>query len=236
MKVRGERECRDCGTRWSYYETGSVACPGCGSVRSRGVGDRADHTAGPATLDLSGVRAAVGEEPLREVAERAAEAGAEYTRRAGFVHAGELQPLSATYLAAAELRRVGTTLAQSMRAGDEAELYFLSLLDGAEDGERPPPEEVPAGLRADRGLAVAAAADAYVSDVRRLVDPGSELAEVFSALRARRKRIEALEGGVDPAEAERVVRALRDAGAYIREDDETALVRAQERLDGSPVD
>jgi len=201
------------------------------------VGERAEHTAGPATLDFSGARAAVGEEPLRAVAERAAEAGAEYTRRAGFVHAGELQPLSEAYLAAAELRRVGTTLARSMRADDGAELYFLSLLDGAEDGDRPAPGEVPAGLRADRGLAVAAAADAYVSDIRRLIDdPGPELAGVFSALRARRKRIEALDGDVDPAEAERVVRALRDVGAYIREDDETALVRAGELLDGSLVD
>ncbi len=234
MKVRGERECRSCGVRWSYYETGSVACPECGSVHSRGVGERAEHTAGPATLDLSAARAAVGEDPLREVAERAAEAGAEYTRQAGFVHAGELQPLSGTYLAAAELRRVGRTLARSIRADETAELYFLSLLDGADAGERPPPEEVPDVLRADRGLAVAAGADAYVSDVRRLVeDSGPGLAEAFSALRTRRKRIEALDGDVDPSEAERVVRALRDVGAYIRADDERALVRAQERLDRS---
>jgi len=236
MKVRGERECRSCGAQWSYYETGSVACPACGSVHSRGVGERAEHTAGPATLDLSGARAAVGEDPLREVAERAAEAGAEYTRQADFVHAGELQPLSGTYLAAAELRRVGTTLARSMRADETAELYFLSLLDGADAGERPPPEEVPDALRADRGLAVAAGADAYVSDIRRLVEePGSGLAEAFSALRARRKRIEALDGDVDPSKAERVVRVLRDVGTYVRANDERALVRAQERLDRSVV-
>jgi DNA-directed RNA polymerase subunit RPC12/RpoP len=31
MKIRGERECTDCGTRWSYYDTASVECPQCGS-------------------------------------------------------------------------------------------------------------------------------------------------------------------------------------------------------------
>jgi DNA-directed RNA polymerase subunit RPC12/RpoP len=40
MKIRGERECKDCGARWSYYETGSVSCPECGSRRSVGVDDR----------------------------------------------------------------------------------------------------------------------------------------------------------------------------------------------------
>ncbi len=231
MKVRGDRECQSCGIQWSYYETGSVTCPECGSVHSRGVGDRTEHTAGPATLDLSPVQAAVDEQPLRDVAERAAETAREYLRKAGFVHAGELQSLSETYLAAAELARVGATLARSMRATDEQQLYFLELLRGAGNGERPPPEAVPEGLRADRGLAVAAAADAYVSDVRRLLeDPGPELGTVLSTLRAHRKRIEALDGEVDPGEAERVVDTLRDVCDYLVENDETALVRAEQRL------
>ena len=232
MKVRGNRECRSCGTRWSYFETGSVACPDCGSLDSRGVGERAEHTAGPAPLDLSGARGAVDAEPLREVADRAAEAAAEYLRQAGFVYAGQLQSLTETYLAAAELRRVGATLSRAMRVDDAEGLYFLSLLEGAEEGRRPPPEEVPEGLWAERGLAVAAAVDAYLSDLRRVREaPGPDLAPVLSTLRARRKRIEALDGDVDPAEAERVVRTLRDVAAYVREDDEAALVRAEERLE-----
>ncbi len=232
MKIRGRRECRSCGAQWSYYETGSVTCPECGSIHSRGLGERAEHTAGPAQLDLSGARATLDAEPLDTVAERAADAAAEYVRKAGFVHAGELQPLGETYLAAAELRRVGTTLSRSLRIAEEDRRYFLSLLGGAEDGERPPPEEVPEGFRADRGLAVAAATDAYVSDLRRvLAEPGPDLAAVLSALRARRKRLEALDGDVDPVEAERLVHACRDIGTAVRESDEAALARAQQRLD-----
>ncbi len=231
MNVRGNRECRSCGTRWSYFETGSVACPDCGSLHSRGLGERAEHTAGPAPLDLSAARGAIDAEPLREVADRATEAAAEYLRQAGFVHAGELQSLPETYLAAAELRRVGATLSRAMRVDDAERLYFLSLLRGAGDGRRPPPAEVPEGLWAERGLAVAAAADAYLSDLRRVrAEPGPDLAPVLSTLRARRKRVEALDGDVDPAEAERLVRALRGVAAYVREDDETALVRARELL------
>src|SRR6056297_1417065 len=64
MEIRGERECKDCGTRWSYYETGSVACPNCESVRSVGVDEeRKRHTAGQATLDLTEVRNMIDAEP-----------------------------------------------------------------------------------------------------------------------------------------------------------------------------
>lgn len=232
MEIRGERECTDCGARWSYYETGSITCPECGSIQSVGVGERAEHTAGPAQLDLSPAREEIDDEPLGDVAETAVEQAREYLRTAGFVHAGELQPLGETYLLAAETRRTGATLSRALRVSDEEELYFLSLLRGSADSERPPSGKVPDSLRAERGLAVAAAAEAYVSDLRRVYDdPGSEIADVLSAVRARRKRIEALDGDVAPKDAEAVVRTLRDLGAYLQEDDETALARAGGRLD-----
>ena len=74
MRIRGERECKDCGTRWSYYETGTPSCPDCGSLRSVGVGERTQHTAGTAALDLSPARNYLddGEGGLRAAAERAA--------------------------------------------------------------------------------------------------------------------------------------------------------------------
>jgi len=231
MEIRGERECTACGTRWSYYETGEITCPSCGSVRSVGVGDPATHTAGTGTLDLSPVRELVEKRPLREVADEAADVAAGYLRTAGFVHAGELQPLGETYLAAAELRRVGVTLGRLMDATDEEELYFLSLLRGADSGERPAPAEVPEALWPERGLAVAAAVDGYLSDLRQVregEDP--ELDRAVSAIRTRRKRIEALDGDIDPGEAERLARAVRDVSAYWRDGDETALARATERF------
>ncbi len=231
MEIRGERECTDCGERWSYYETGEIQCPACGSVRSVGVGGRAEHTDDPVELDLSGVRNAVDTASVDELAARASEEAAEYVRRAGFVHAGRLKPLDDTYLAAAELRRVGAELARRMRVDDAEELYLLELLRTADSSERPAPREVPASLRVQRGLAVAAAADAHASDIRSLYDePGREVSQVLSGVRAERKRVEALDGDVDPDRAERVVRALRELHAFLEMDDETALVRAQERV------
>ena len=231
MKVRGERECSDCGTRWSYYETGEITCPACGSVRSVGVGERAEHTAGTATLDLSVVRETVEEEDLRSVADDAAETAREYLRSAGFVHGGDLQPLSDTYLAAAELRRVATTLGRLMQVDDGERLYFYELLRGADQGERPAPADVPRTFHPERGLAVAAGVEHYVRDLRRVYeDRDPAVDSVLSAVTARRKRIEALDGDVDPTEAESLVLAVQDLSASLREDDEAALARAQERM------
>ena len=231
MKLRGERQCTDCGARWSYYETGEITCPDCGSVRSVGVGERAEHTDSPVELDLQPAIEQIDVEPLSTVAETAAEQARRYLHRAGFVDAGRLKPFGNDYLLAAELRRVGATLSRSMRISDAEELYFFSLLRGGTDGERPPPEEVPDSLRAERGLAVAAAVDAYVSDMRRVQeDPEAAVSKVLSAVRSNRKRIEALDGDVDPAEAERLVRAVRDVSRYLREDDETALLQAGDRF------
>lgn len=232
MEIRGERQCTACGRHWSYYETGEVSCPACGSARSVSVDDPEPHTAGTATLDLSPVREQVDEEPLRAVADEAASVAAAYLRSAGFVHAGELQPLGSTYLAAAELRRVGATLGRLMDISDAEELYLLDLLRGADTGHRPDPADVPGTLHAERGLAVAAAVDVYLSDIRRV--RGSEdrpLDRALSAIRTRQKRVEALDGEVDPGEAERLVRAIRDVSAYWREDDAGALDRATGRLD-----
>lgn len=230
MEIRGERECQSCGTRWSYYDTGQITCPNCGSVQSLGVDDPTQHTAGTATLDLTAVRADVETEPLRTIADRAAQQAREYTRSVGFIHAGDLQPFDATFLAASELRRVGATLGRVMDVTDEEELYFLDLLRGADEGERPGPDAVPETLRPERGLAVAASVDAYTTDLRKYSDDQErELDTLLAGVRSHRKRIEALDGDVDPEEAERLVRTLRDVSAYLREDDETALARALDR-------
>jgi len=236
MEIRGERECKDCGTRWSYYETGSVSCPSCESVRSVGVDEeRKRHTAGQAALDLTEVRNMIDAAPAAEVAEAAVEECREYVRKTGFIDAGELQPLDDVYLAARELRQVADIVGRSYDPTNDEELYYLSLLRGADRGERPAPEEVPAGLREARGLAYAEAAQAYRREIRTWIDDqDDEYPAAMGALATlgdHVKRIKALQGDVDPDTAETLVRAARNLAEAVRWDDEDALSRCRERLE-----
>ncbi len=237
MRIRGERECTNCGTRWSYYETGSVNCPNCGSLQSVGTDEHTEHTAGAATLDLSEARNrldAGGNDgaDTRAAAGCAAKACRVFTRQYGFIDAGNLRNLDETYLAALELRYVAEELTRTMRVSDEEEGYFLSLLGGADRGERPSSEEVPESLRAARGLAAAEAVREYRHDVRTYLDdhPDSEAQTAFSTLTEHTKRVQALDGDVAPETAERLVRIAQDLGSYLREDDENALITACDRL------
>jgi len=238
MKVRGERECQECGTHWSYYDTGSIVCPQCGSVRSVGLDDRTEHTATTAEFDLSTVRGVVDEVPLSELAGEVETVCADYVRRIGFVHAGELLPLGDVYLAASELRHVAAELSRAMRISDAEERYFFDLLAGADEGDRPAPAEVPESLRSARGLAAAAAVDAYTTELRQYLDehPDGTASQLLGTLGEHRKRVAALDGEVTPHTAERLVRIAQDIGRAVAEDDETALARAKERLDGLSVE
>lgn len=233
MKVRGERECRDCATRWSYYETGSITCPECGSVRSVGVDDRTRHTDAPVTLDLTPVRNRIDAEPTREVAETAAERCREYTRQRGFIDAGQLQVLDETFVAATLLQYVGAHVAREMRLTEDEELYLLDLLAGADQGDRPGVESVPKALRIPFGLAMAHAVEAYQRDVRTyLNDNEDETARQLSGrIRDHRKRIEALDGDVAPENANRLLHAARDLGRYAT-GEESAYVTADNWLTG----
>ena len=233
MDIRGERKCTSCGARWSYYETGEIACPDCGSLRSVGVDERRTHTAGTETLDLTAIRADSETEPVRELAKRASEQCRSYIKTVGFIHAGELTELSEQYLGACELRRVGSTLSHLLQVSDDEQLYFLELLRGVDSGDRPTPEEVPETFHPERGLAAAAAVEAYLTDCRRVLDEREESVDrILSWITARKKRIEALDGDVHPRESERLVRTVQDLGLYLGEEDETALARALDRIDG----
>jgi uncharacterized Zn finger protein (UPF0148 family) len=233
MKIRGDRECQECGTRWSYYDTGSISCPQCESLRSVGVDDRKEHTTAPVTLDLAAVRDAVDDEPLRELADDAAAACGEYVRQRGFIDAGDLQPLDDTFVAAMELRYVARLLDQSIRPDSDEEFYLLSLLRGADHGQRPPQEEVPASRRVARGLAYARAVEEYQRDLRTYLDDSPEPAvtDLLSALGEHRKRVQALDGDVPVADAEALLGAAQALGRYLLEDDESALAEARSRLD-----
>ncbi|MFC6718784.1 TFIIB-type zinc ribbon-containing protein [Natrialbaceae archaeon GCM10025810] len=233
MKIRGERECTECGTRWSYYETGSVGCPACGSLRSVGLDERTEHTDVRVEFDLTPVRNAIDDVSTAELADRARDACREYVRRRGFVNAGELRPLDDTYLAATELLHVADVVARGLRLDEREELYFLSLLRDADDGQRPPPEEVPRSLRSARGLAYANAAREYRRGVRTWAEDRSLVAPERSALELlgdHVKRLRMLEGDVPPETAETLVEAVRDLADGLH-GDETAFSRAQDRLD-----
>ncbi|WP_232702386.1 DUF7117 family protein [Halobacterium wangiae] len=231
MDVRGERECKACGTRWSYFETGSVECPECGSVRSVGRGERAKQTDGREELDLSAARNAAVDD-LRGALEPAVEACREYVRSRGFVAGGELLDLDDTYLAAQELRRAAATFGNAMRVGEEETRYLLALLNGADRGERPDPADVPASMQWVRGLAYAAAVSAYRADVRAYFDDEVPEPErrLLERLRDHVKRVKALDGDVDPEDSERLVLAARAIGDSVRGDD-GGVERARTYLD-----
>jgi DNA-directed RNA polymerase subunit RPC12/RpoP len=232
MDIRGNRKCTACGARWSYYETGDIACPECGSLKSVGTDDRRTHTAGTTDLDLTGVIADIDTEPTREIADAAADETAAYIRTVGFIDAGSLQPLSETYVGACELRRVGRTLGRVLTVDTDEELYFLSLLRGVNEGERPPSAEVPDAFRPERGLAATAAVDAYLTDLRRWADERDPSVDrVLSWVTTEKKRIEALDGDIDPTDADRLVRTVQDVSQYLRGDDETALARALDSIE-----
>ncbi|MFB6172409.1 MAG: TFIIB-type zinc ribbon-containing protein [Haloarculaceae archaeon] len=232
MRIRGERECTECGTRWSYYETGSVNCPACGSLRSVGVDERTEHTAGTASLNLTAAREALDRDDLREAVDVAKSACREYARRVGFIHAGELQPLDDTYLAALELVHAADIVGRSFAPSEAEELYFFSLLRGADFGERPDADAVPESMREARGLAVAEAVDQYRTDVRTYLggEATGPVGQVLERLSDHARRVRALEGDVPVAEAETLVRATRDLTRSLA-DDEDALATAQDRLD-----
>ncbi|MDL0127669.1 DUF7117 family protein [Halobacterium salinarum] len=230
MDVRGERECKSCGTRWSYFETGSVECPSCGSRRSVGVGERETHTDTADALDLAAAQRA-GSEDVLDALEPATEACREYCRSRGFVSGGTLLDLDDTYLAAAELWRVGVVLAGQHAISDDEQRHVVALLHGAADGERPTPAAVPASLRGPRGLAAAAAVDAYRTDVRAYCGGDVPMPERDLLERAREhgRRVDALDGEVDPQDSARLVAAVRAVGDALR-GDEAGIERARTRL------
>jgi hypothetical protein len=234
MDVRGQRECRGCGERWSYYETGSVRCPACDSARSRGVGERAVHTDTDPELDLNDARERAGDDgegaaDYREAARLARSAAREYLAGKGFVHGGELLALDPDYRRAAELRYVADEVERGLEFSDATIERFLALLGDDPEGAGRPPE----ALWGAHGLAAADTADAYAGELRTWLadaDPGIDPRPALGRLREHVNRVEALGGEVEPADADALVAAARDIGRACREDDPAALAAAEETL------
>ena len=173
MKTRGRRKCQSCGAHWSYYETGVIECPDCGSLQSVGVGDRALHTDTPVTLDLSVHRASLGDASITLSDDRISELKStlrEYLRKRGFIRGGELCPLDATYLAGRELLEAIDCYDRLRSPTDRDREYLLCLLAGVDDGDRPPTERVPDSLREARGMAAVHAVNEYRNDLLAFLD------------------------------------------------------------------
>ena len=230
MEIRGRRECKACGNRWSYFETGTVECPDCGSLESVGTGDREHHTDGHEDLELTDLLVAVDETPLADLTDDLERRCRSYLATRGFLRGGELRALDDAYLVAAELRQAADLFSRLREPTDPERLYVVSLLRAADTGERPPAAEVPERLRAARGLAAARAVLTYRSEVTTVTEPTGDLASVLSTLRDRAKRVEALQGGVAPSEADALVAAAREVWRHVVADDDEALARARETL------
>ncbi|MBP1988111.1 DUF7117 family protein [Halolamina salifodinae] len=257
MKIRGERECKNCGTRWSYYETGEATCPDCGSLRSVAVEEeRRRHTDGPADLDLTPQRSTLAQgADIEDVAEAVGRDCRAYLRKRGFISGGDLLPLDDSYLAVQELRTAIADYSRDRRVGvagprpaargtssldvehsefDDAaaERYLLALIRGAEDGERPAPADVPGALTPSRGLAYAMAVEEYRDDVSTYLEdePDPEGRRILERIREQEKRLQALDGDVAPETAETLVKACRALERYLN-GEEGALVEAEQRLD-----
>ena len=238
MEIRGERECKDCGCRWSYYDTGAVACPECESLRSVGVDeDRALHTTTAAAFDLTGARTAWDDAPEDEAVDVVKATCREFVRGNGFVHGGELVAFDGRRVAARELANAVDVLGRTrtFENEDAVEFYVLELLRGADAGDRPPAADVPAAMHGARGLAVADILERYRRDVREYLETTDcevvpAVKDVLTGLESHQKRVQALQGDVDPRDADALYEAARGLNDYLREGDESAVVEAAERL------
>jgi len=61
--------------------------------------------------------------------------------------------------------------------------------------------------------------------------PDEAAREVLGSIRERVKRVESLQGDVDPAAVEDLVAAANEVGQYLREDDAAALTSARGRVE-----
>lgn len=277
MNVRGERECRDCGNRWSYYETGAIECPQCESLRSVGVTERATHTDTPVTLELNAHRTRFGETRGTLPSEGVDELKRDlrrYVHKRGFINGGELRRLDSTYLAARELMEAVDVYDRLRDPTEFDQEYLLALLAGADEGDRPETTAVPDDMWEARGMAAARAVGEFREDALTFLDElaagenaaaeptgdsgRDEAAEasstvsvstsgesavdeanrvepardVLGRIRDQTKRLEALQGGVNPETADALVDAANAVGDYVRTGDPKALSRAADELDG----
>ncbi len=206
MDVQGERECLDCGERWSYWDTRTVECPECGSPRSRGVGDGARPEEEFTAEDLD-------DTDLAATLENAEEAARSYTTKKRFVVAGDLRPPDPVYVMATEVKHLAAEHAvRDEGFTDDEREYAVALVTGLEEGEPPHPDERPESLDAVHERAVADVVEDYGGEVvkwarDRDLDDTDVMRDVEDA-RQVAKQVKATEG--EEGDAVEALRTLRD--------------------------
>lgn len=87
-------------------------------------------------------------------------------------------------------------------------------------------------MYAARGLAYAAAIEAYRRDLRTYLDGHSDqmVQSVLATIEEHVRRVEALDGDVDPETADQLVLATQETGEYVRTGNEPLLETARSRL------
>ena len=234
MRVRGDRECNECGQRWSYFETGTIACPNCGSHHSVGRGERRRHTDGEQSLDLSVSIEKAASGSVEAALESALDPCRSYVHSRGFIAGGELTELDDLYCLAAELRYCAGARVHRSAFTDLERRYLLALFGAAADGQRPMPSAVPDRFRFARGLAVARSVTDYQRAIRQVMavdDREASVATALDALDGVTTRIEQLDGDVPPASAETVLEAARTVGSAVRSGDADAVEGIPNRLE-----
>jgi len=234
MKVRGMRECVACGTQFSYYETGALDCPDCGSPRNVGVDEPTLHTDAGGSLELEPARALAADDNWRVALEEARDAAREYTRRRGFVRGGDLLDLDEEYGVASELKAVADQLLRSFELADGEQRYVLALLEVDEPRTRPANDLVPASMHGARGRAVTAACDAYRRAIRLWLDDQSnppDYTGLLGRLDSHTRRFEALDGDVSLEESDALLEATRAVGTAARTGHSEARATATAALD-----
>ncbi|MFB6284080.1 MAG: hypothetical protein ABEK59_09145 [Halobacteria archaeon] len=206
MELRGERECLECGSTWSYFDSRQVCCPECGSIRSQSVSSpRMDSTSDVDIVD-SEVLTGIGEnfdETLSELEERCRR----YTSQTGFVEKGDLKPPTPRYVMACEIKHAATTR-DAEGLDEKSRRYVVDLVHGIRDGE--PPDKTPSGLQETHNLAIAETVRDYSTEVERYARKrGVETPGEVERARSLAKRTLATEGVKD--DAVEGLRHLREA-------------------------
>lgn len=236
MKIRGTRQCSSCDTTWSYYDTGSVACPACGSLKSVGVdAERKQHTDTPVTLDLdeSKQKLATESTSIDDIATELSSRLRSYTRKRGFIRGGELLTLDDQYLGAHELIHATDICTRNYQRTELDELYVLELFTAVNNGGRLTHTDIPSKLRIARGAGYTDAVSAYRDDLSTYLESRTEpdAKQAITQLQTQLRRADALEGDIPLQVAETLVEIAREIGTYLIEAEDEALVSARDRLD-----